>query len=153
LSSLEAVVMELRVDVIETTDDSYQAERELRNEVLLRPIGLPDYAWEMRDGESCHIVARQGEAVVGCVLLWPDGGGRGQLMQMAVAESLQGQGVGRLLVDAVLKKAKELKLESVYCHARSNVIAFYSKLGFVGVGERFEEVGLEHLMMVVELES
>jgi predicted GNAT family N-acyltransferase len=141
---------DFRVVSIDVRSPHYQAERELRNEVLLRPIGVPDYGWEMRDAESHHIVAVQDESVVGCVVLWPASQGRAQLMQMAVAPDLQGQGVGRLLVAAVLQKATELELDCVFCHARAEVIPFYAKLGFVGVGKRFEEVGLEHQIMEVE---
>lgn len=142
---------DLHLISITLDDPRYQTERELRNVVLLRPVGVPDYGWEMRDKESHHIVALEAGAVVGCVLLWPAGGGRGQLMQMAVAPEHQGKGIGRILVRAVLNKAVETNLQTVFCHARAEVIPFYAKLGFTGVGERFEEVGLEHLLMECKL--
>ena len=39
----------LEIKQITILDPLYQLERELRNKILLRPIGLPDNAWEMKD--------------------------------------------------------------------------------------------------------
>ena len=63
----------------------YEAERDLRNRILLHPLGLPDGAWEMKDSSSFHIVALEGanpdQRVVGCVLLAvTDGQSSGQLL-------------------------------------------------------------------------
>ncbi|MGK7898777.1 MAG: GNAT family N-acetyltransferase, partial [Xenococcus sp. (in: cyanobacteria)] len=46
----------------------YQAERELRNQILLRPIGIADYSWEMYDRQSWHFVALNRARLMGCVL-------------------------------------------------------------------------------------
>jgi hypothetical protein len=45
--------------------------RELRNKILLRPIGIPDHAWEMHDKKSWHFVAVENDVVIGCVVLVP----------------------------------------------------------------------------------
>ena len=50
---------------ISVDDPWYQSERELRNKILLRPIGIPDYGWEMHDEESWHFVALDNERVIG----------------------------------------------------------------------------------------
>ena len=47
----------VRIKQINTLDPLYQEERTLRNIVLLRPIGVPDHAWEMNDTSSWHFVA------------------------------------------------------------------------------------------------
>jgi truncated hemoglobin YjbI/predicted GNAT family N-acyltransferase len=133
----------------------YEAERELRNRVLLRPIGVADYGWEQKDKDSLHFVALQNENVIGCVLLWldPEDHKAAQLLQMAVHSKLQGQGVGRVMVETLLDAARSRDLQTVWCHARSNVIPFYAKLGFVTGGEVFQEVGLDHQVMEFQLKS
>ena len=145
----------LRVQRIEPKGELYEAERELRNRVLLRPIGLPDYAWEKKDEDSLHFVALQNDAVVGCVLLWPnpEAPGAAQLLQMAVDQKQQGQGVGRVMVAELMRAAQELGLTTVWCHARSSVADFYSRLGFSPRGPVFQEVGLDHQVMFITLAS
>ena len=44
----------LRINIQDTL---YQQERELRNKVLMQPIGMPDYGWEQFDSKSWHFVA------------------------------------------------------------------------------------------------
>lgn len=139
----------IKITQISTSDALYEAERELRNEVLLRPIGLPDHAWEMKDHDSYHLVATREDVVVGCALLWPspDRTHTAQLLQMAVSAQERGTGVGRDLVDAVKKQALSVGVKLIWCHARSNVVEFYRKLGFRAVGEAFTEVGIAHRRM------
>ena len=134
------------------SDPQYAEERELRNAVLLRPIGQPDGAWEGRDSDAHHYLALDDGVVVGCLLCWPVEGrpGVGQLMQMAVAADRQGQGIGRHLVQRLLGDAAELGLHTVTCHARADVVGFYERLGFEVFGEPFDEVGIAHRHMRFE---
>ena len=80
---------------IEKNSIHYQSERELRNMVLLRPIGIPDYGWEMFDSESFHFVALKEDCVVGCVILHLvlESPGDAQLMQMAINSDMQKGGI------------------------------------------------------------
>ena len=134
---------------IETGSIYYQAERELRNTVLLRPIGIPDYGWEMNDDNSFHFVALNGKDVVGCVVLFPVPSYPGdiQLMQMAVLDSFRGKNIGRKLVHECIKFARSEGFTRIVCHSRIDAVGFYEKLGFVCFGEPFEEVGVVHRNM------
>ena len=132
---------------------SYQAERELRNRVLLRPIGIPDYGWEMRDAESHHFVAKENDSVLGCVLLYPlpDEPNRAQLLQMAVTPDSQKQGIGKKLLRALINFCPKIGVNTIFCHSRLEVVKFYEKAGFRPVGEKFTEVGLGHQKMEFQL--
>jgi N-acetylglutamate synthase-like GNAT family acetyltransferase len=125
----------------------YQQERELRNEVLLRPIGLPDYGWEHNDKEAAHFVAVKDHIVVGCVLLVKRENNRAQLMQMAVKEEFQSTGVGKKLLQKLIENAKNQNIKEVYCHARENAIPFYLKNNFKIYDKPFVEVGVVHNYM------
>ncbi len=60
------------------------------------------------------LVAEHDGTVVGCAALhvfWED---LAELKCLAVSETVQGQGVGRLLVDACWDQARELEIESVF---------------------------------------
>jgi len=134
---------------IETDSPLYQAERDLRNELLLRPIGLPDSAWEMHDHESYHFVAVENKEVLGCVVLHPlvPEQQQVQLLQMAVVEQSRGRGVGRGLVEALITFARSEGYKEIICHARENAVGFYERIGFVVYGDEFEEVGVRHRHM------
>lgn len=128
----------------------YPKEQELRNRVLLRPIGMPDHAWEMYDDLAHHLVYLDEEYIpIACLLLKPldDEGHRVQLMQMAVDSEKQGLGIGRALVLFALSFCRKKGVSEMMCHARQNVVSFYEKLGFVCYGDPFEEVGIQHRYM------
>ena len=134
-------------------DPLYQQERELRNRVLLRPIGIPDFGWEKNDPMSWHFVAHENDRVLGCVLLVrldPEAG-RTQLIQMAVETEFQGRGLGRELVLELIRFARQQEVREIQIHSREEVTKFYERLGFHVVGEPFEEVGIRHRHMLMRL--
>lgn len=134
---------------IDMKNPLYQKERELRNKVLLRPIGIPDFGWEMNDHDSWHFVAMEESMLIGCVLLVPLDSNKikGQLMQMAVETSWQGKGVGKHLVRSLITFAKSIGLKEIEIHSRSEVTTFYEQFGFKVFGEEFEEVGIKHRLL------
>ena len=143
---------------IEMNDPLYKQELALRENVLLRPIGLDMAMFEKEfagvEKQFEHFVAvfahPKGPRVIGCVTFLPNhpGDGVGKLMQMAVDPQRQGEGVGRKLVVAVESRAfGELGVSELICHARSDVVAFYERLGWQVTGETFSEVGVEHQRM------
>lgn len=138
---------------IEMTDPRYQKERELRNRILLRPIGIPDYGWEQGDHKSWHFVATKGDQVLGCVILCPLNKERTktQLMQMAVEKSWQGKGVGKMLVTHLIDFAKNENIEEIIIHSRSSVNNFYLQFGFKDLEKDFEEVGIQHSYLTMAL--
>ena len=138
---------------IEMEDPLYQQERDLRNRILLRPIGIPDFGWEKNDVNSWHFVALEGGNVIGCVVLvrLDDRGSKTQLIQMAVEKRFQGQGIGRSLVEHLIAFAQENKVSEIQIHARDDVTSFYERLGFEVVGDPFEEVGIKHRHMLMRL--
>jgi amino-acid N-acetyltransferase len=66
--------------------------------------------------------------VVGCVALhvfWED---LAELRGLAVAEHLQGQGVGRRLVDACWESARDLEIASVF--SLTHAVGFFERCGY-----------------------
>jgi len=145
----------ISVQQINTNDPLYELERQLRNRILLRAIGLPDHAWEMHDEKSWHFVAIENDEVIGCVVLNPldKEGSKAQLMQMAVESSYQGKGIGKLLVIELLKFCVAKNIREVICHSRDTAVKFYLHLGFEIYGEPFKEVGILHYFMRKRLEE
>jgi len=144
--------LKIEIQQIDINHPLYQEERELRNEVLLRPIGLSDHAWEMNDTISWHFVAIQNNSVIGCVVLKPTREEEiAQLMQMAVKQDHQKKGVGKMLVKKIIEFSCNLNLKKVICHSREYAVPFYKKMGFTCFGEPYEEVGLPHINMHILL--
>lgn len=139
----------IEIQQITTEDALYHKERELRNAVLLRPIGMPNGAWEMHDNQSWHFVAIENSEVIGCVLLKPisENPCTAQLLQMAVSSSAQGKGIGKMLIKALLDFCSHNNITEVTCHARESAANFYKSIGFEIYDDPFQEVGMTHYHM------
>lgn len=67
--------------------------------------------------------------------------------RVAVLESHRGLGVGRQLMNASLAYLAENGHELALLNSQTSAAEFYSKLGFVPVGEEFMEAGIPHIAM------
>jgi predicted GNAT family N-acyltransferase len=143
----------ITIQRIATSNPLYQLETDLRNRILLRPIGVPDHAWEMHDQKAWHFVAVESDAVIGCVVLNPLNSEKTktQLMQMAVETNQQRKGIGKLLVKELLSFCNANGIKEVVCHARDNAVPFYLNLGFETYDEPFVEVGIPHEHMRIQV--
>jgi GNAT superfamily N-acetyltransferase len=60
-----------------------------------------------------------------------------QLKGMAVADHLQGEGLGALLIDAGIELAMRRGATITWARARDSAMGFYERLGFVSTGAGF----------------
>jgi len=145
----------VRVRQITMDSPLYVQECRLREQALLRPVGLDMAGFRATfpgvEERFEHFVAvvdgPLGERVVGCATLLPafPESGVGKLMQMAVDPQRQGEGIGRLLVVTIESRAfGALGLRRLFCHARAPARGFYESLGWQVESEAFEEVGIPH---------
>lgn len=120
----------------------------LRSEVLRKPLGLT-YTPEQLAAEhqAIHFVCFAHDRAIGCLFLTRLSEDTLQLRQMAVADDMQGRGIGRLLVQHAEECARAWRYKEIRLHAREAAIGFYLACGFVEYGERFFEVGLPHRHM------
>ena len=116
--------------------------RSVRETVFVQEQGVPlDMEWDELDPECHHVIARSADGQ-------PVGTGRLTPMRtigrMAVLPEWRGRGVGDALLAALLEQARGLGWREVSLHAQATAIGFYARAGFLPVGERFEEAGIEH---------
>lgn len=126
----------------------YTGVFELRERILRQPLGLSLHNEDLGEEVDDRIFAAvSGGVVIGCVMLRPTGNARLKLRQMAVDNTLQQKGVGRLLVEAAEAYGRENNFKQMVLHARSNAVGFYEKLGYRTEGREFEEVSIPHMLM------
>ena len=136
----------------------------LRHEVFVVGQDVPeDLERDELDAGADHAVALLDGAVVGTGRL-VDGrideqgrlepgtsGAVGTIGRMAVAAAVRGSGVGRALLDLLVRRAAERGLPAVELHAQLHARSFYQRAGFVAFGGVYLEAGIEHLGMRREL--
>jgi len=143
------------IDVLQVpaTDPVLRQVRDLCYETLHRPFGVTrNDAWNEVDPASTHIVALDGERLVGYVRLIVEGGG-GHLRQATVAHAYRRRGIAAALVSCALARARELGLPFAFLNARANAVGVYERLGFRVVGGPFRmgRTYLRHVRMELAL--
>lgn len=123
--------------------------RALRRAVFIEEQHVPEeLEWDDADERSYHVLATSEEGE-------PIGTGRlkldGQIGRMAVARSWRRRGVGAAILQVLLDLARKEGCTSVRLHAQTHALEFYSKYGFVAVGEEFDEAGIAHRLMEIRL--
>ena len=96
-----------------------------RGEMLARPLS------DLYEGIRDFLVIRDEERVLACAALhvaWSD---LAEIRSVAVAEELKGLGLGTLLVEACLKEAQDLGIETVFCFTYRP--EFFRRCGFADV--------------------
>lgn len=86
------------------------------------------------------LVAWHGRKLVGCVAVTDRGDGLAYLGQLCVEPALQGDGVGRLLINAAERTAAvtfvATRIEMTVIESRAELIAYYVRRGYKVTGER-----------------
>jgi hypothetical protein len=59
----------------------------------------------------------------------------------------RGNGVGTMLLRALLDQARARRMDEVVLHAQRDAVTFYLDYGFAVVGDEFEEAGIPHVRM------
>lgn len=116
----------------------------VRTAVFVREQGIPaEHEWDVMDGQSVHCVACRGVRPIGTGRLLPDG----RIGRMAVESDARGQGVGAVILDALIDVARRRGDRRVWLHSQRAAMGFYARRGFETIGEPFDEVGIEHVTM------
>ena len=139
----------IRVKKVENQQELDQAF-EIRREVFIVGQDCPEEEeFDGLDEEATHFMAYvQGEPAGTCRYRITQKGYK--LERFAVLEKFRGKGIGKRLVQTVLGYLDQLNLETgtlLYLHAQVEAMGLYSRYGFERIGEKFDEVGIEHFEM------
>lgn len=127
-----------------------EALREIRLEVFVGEQHVPEaLEWDELDSVSIHLLARdvRGDAI-GCARLTP----QGKIGRVAVRQPWRNQGIGAALIRELVARARTQGHAAVTLDAQVAAIGLYEREGFVAYGNRFEDAGIIHQAMRLELE-
>jgi len=65
--------------------------------------------------------------------------------------SSRGQGVGSQILSTLIAEARGMGFQKVSLHAQLHAMPFYERHGFVAEGEPFDDAGIQHKVMMLDL--
>lgn len=137
---------------IDSRDSPYNDWLALRHRILRAPLGLsftPADLAEERDYR--HLIAVEDEVILGGLTVICLDDTSWKIRQVAVDDGVRGKGLGRGLMLRMETDAREKEVTRLVLNSREEVVPFYEKLGYDGVGDVFIEVGIPHRKMIRDL--
>lgn len=141
--------MQTRGKVIEKVvgKDRREEAFRIRREVFIVEQGIaPEEVYDKYDETAVHFLASIEAVPVGTTRLLIEGS-QGRIGRMAVLKPYRGQGIGRALLEEVIKEARLREIIRLYLHAQAASIYFYRGSGFIPYGEPFLEAEIIHQAM------
>ena len=116
----------------------------IRYEVFVDEQNVPEeLEIDGLDGEAKHVLAFVDGLSIGTGRILSDG----HIGRLAVLKKYRGQGAGKLIMKELMNWAKDMNLENVWLSSQWHAHSFYLDLGFICVGEIYEEAGIDHIKM------
>ena len=119
--------------------------RIVRETVFVQEQQVPvEEEWDVLDPLCTHVIARDvAGQPIGTGRLTPEH----KIGRMAVLRDWRGRGVGDAMMDALMRKARDMGWSLVSLNAQVSAEPFYARHGFIPQGGRFWEAGIEHQSM------
>ena len=146
MSSIEGLVI---VEI--QTPKKMKAAHEIRRRVFIEEQNVPEkIELDEDDAHAFHVLAILDGKPVGCgrFVVHRD---EVKIGRMAVLSNLRKRGIGREILNFLMRAALERGHRRAVLHAQLTAEGFYLKNGYRPIGEVFEEAGIPHRSMVRRL--
>lgn len=132
----------------------FAAIAHIRERVFQQEQGVdPSLEFDAFDPQAQHFLAEWEQTPVGTARIRWIGPQMAKLERLAVLAEYRGDGIGRRLMEYILKFLEQEQAIAVTMHAQTHALPFYEKLGFVAEGNLFDEAGIPHITMSQQLRS
>lgn len=127
---------------VRTADwNSTPALRSIRQTVFIDEQKVPaELEWDADDAGATHFLLTLDREPVGTARLL----GSGRIGRVALLVSARGQGLGHVLMRAVMQHAQSAGMTSLTLSAQTHALEFYRQLGFETCSDTYLDAGIPH---------
>ena len=131
-------------------DQLQQDAKLIRTQVFICEQGITEAdEWDDQDVISQHfVIYDQDQPIATARLLQNHSVGR-----VAVVKAYRGQGLGQMIMLEIISYAQKQGLSVLTLSSQVHAISFYEKLGFTVQGNPYDECGISHIEMTMNLNT
>jgi predicted GNAT family N-acyltransferase len=108
----------------------------------------PELEHDEHDHHALHLIAMAADGTpVATARMLPDG----HIGRMAVLPTWRGQGIGTAMLRDLIALAAERGIGHLFLNAQCEAESFYRRLGFQAEGGIFQDAGIDHRRMTLQL--
>lgn len=139
----------LQIEKVNTKKTLEQAFN-IRKKVFVEEQRVPvEIELDEFDKTADHFIVYLNKKPVGCARVSYNGFAK--LERIAILKKYRSRGYGTQLTKYLIQYCKKKKIRKIVIHSQMNVVGFYKKFGFKPIGEPFDEAGIKHVKMILEL--
>ncbi|KAA9302151.1 MULTISPECIES: GNAT family N-acetyltransferase [Aerococcus] len=132
---------------------SYQDALKIRQQVFIEEQGIdPELEIDDLEEGASHLVAYQDGLPLACARLLPLSQEEVKIQRVAVLSEKRERGIGRALMAECRRYSQEMGFKHLILHAQAGRERFYQLCGYQAEGDYFEEAGIPHLQMRLNLD-
>jgi len=121
---------------------------EIRRQVFVVEQGISeDLVYDSYDNEAIHLIAKQGERIIGIARVRFLKPGEAKLERMAILPLYRLKGIGKKMVSFLIEMLNRRRIEKLILNSQYDAAEFYNKCGFSVTGSPFMEAGIKHIRM------
>jgi len=125
-----------------------EAALDLRRQVFVEEQGISrQLEFDGLDNQALHIVAMDGDNVMGTARVRFLDDSQARIERMAVSKPFRRKGIGRGIVSLVIAESKKRGARHLILHAQLDAVFFYRSCGFEEAGKPFWEARIKHVEM------
>lgn len=129
-------------------DRELESAFEVRRQVFIEEQGISeDVELDNHDREALHMVAKDGEKVIGTARILFSTANQAKIERMAILKPFRRKGIGGRIITFLEEILRNRQINQVFLHAQYPVVPFYKSCGFEESGSPFWEAGIRHIKM------
>ena len=135
-----------------STLNDQEAIKAIRQTVFIEEQHVPiALEWDGLDKECLHVLVSDTHAHNVATARMQLAHPAAHIGRMSVLKPYRHQGIGSLMLKALLEQASLSGVEEVKLNAQTTAVDFYQRYGFASVGEEFQDAGIPHYKMVLKI--
>jgi predicted GNAT family N-acyltransferase len=125
-------------------DEYFRQIRNIRDDVFCKEQGVPQtLEFDGMDSEAIHSIVIDGDIEIGTGRMLSDG----HIGRIAVKKQYRGKGFGKIIMKILINEALNMKFSEVWLSSQYQAKGFYEKLGFIEIGNIYQEADIDHIKM------
>jgi len=125
---------------------------EIRREVFCREVGFSeDFEFDAGDKDALHLVCYDDGVPVCNARLLQEQPGVWRFGRLCAPAQYRGKGYGKATLEKAVEKCRQENAHKVVLGSKYDKKGFYEAYGFTAYGDIFDEEGIPHIMMQLEI--
>jgi len=134
------------------SDNELKGAFKVRKKVFVEEQGISeDLELDGRDSVALHMVVQYDERIIGTARVLFPSPGVAKIERMAILKTFRRKGAGTKIISFLNGELNTKNIDKVIVHAQCSAVPFYKACGFIESGVPFDEAGIPHIIMEIQL--